>query len=79
MNIVIWITIGTLLGIIFSKKTKMNTHTGNTVYLGLFGALIGGLIASVLGQVPLMTFDFHTTFIASMGALTLLWIGKSII
>jgi uncharacterized membrane protein YeaQ/YmgE (transglycosylase-associated protein family) len=79
MNIVLWIIIGSFFGVVLSKKDKSSTWQANTMMLGLCGAIAGGLVASMLGNISPEEFHFHTLLVSFAGAATLVWIGKSVI
>ncbi|TVP93782.1 MAG: GlsB/YeaQ/YmgE family stress response membrane protein [Acholeplasmatales bacterium] len=75
MNILLWILFGALVGWIASliMKSKRRGIIRNIV-VGLLGAVIGGLLASLLGIGSLDKFTVEGFVIALGGAVLLIWL-----
>jgi uncharacterized membrane protein YeaQ/YmgE (transglycosylase-associated protein family) len=78
MNIVLWITIGGMLGIITSSMYSFSNRGGTfgAASLGVVGGIIGGFSANRLINTSLFTFDINSLAFAIAGAMCLLAIGK---
>lgn len=77
MNIIIWLTVGALVGWVASRVAR--THPGVEVYLyvavGGVGGLCGGWILSALlgvSTIDQTTFSIPSLFVSFMGAIILL-------
>jgi len=80
MGILLWIIFGGLVGWIASIIMKTNAEQGLVlnVIVGVIGAVIGGLIMSVLGQSGVAGFSVYSFLVALLGAVALIWIVKAI-
>jgi uncharacterized membrane protein YeaQ/YmgE (transglycosylase-associated protein family) len=80
MGIIGWIVLGLLAGIIAKKIFRGGEGLGvvMTTLLGIGGALLGGLAASLLGLGdPIDEFwDFSTWVAAVLGAVAILWLAS---
>lgn len=82
MGIIGWILLGLLAGIIAKAIFPGPNDLGIifTTLLGIGGALLGGLIAALLGLGDPIDefFDFSTWIAAIIGALVILWIVSAV-
>ena len=80
MGILTWIVFGFLAGAL--AKWIMPGKDGggfvSNVVIGIGGAMLGGFIASSLGMGSVTGFNLGSLFIATLGALLLLYIVKKI-
>ena len=80
MGIIGWIVLGLLAGIIAKRLFPGAEGLGvvMTTLLGIGGALLGGLVASLLGLGdPIDEFwDFSTWVAAILGAVAILWLAS---
>ncbi len=75
MGLLAWALFGLIAGAI-AKKIHPGDDPGGwvvTMLIGVAGAMIGGVIASVLGFGGISGFDLRSFIIAVLGALVLLW------
>jgi uncharacterized membrane protein YeaQ/YmgE (transglycosylase-associated protein family) len=80
MTILGWILLGLISGFIASKVVS---HEGQgcltDIALGLVGAVVGGLLFTLVGGRPMMDhFDFYSLFVATIGAIIVLVIYHAI-
>jgi uncharacterized membrane protein YeaQ/YmgE (transglycosylase-associated protein family) len=82
MGIIGWVVLGFLAGVIAKAIFPGSESVGIvlTTLLGIGGALLGGLIAAVLGLGDPIDefFDFSTWVAAVIGALVILWIVSAL-
>lgn len=80
MGIVGWIVLGGIAGwlasIITGKDAQMGI--GANILVGIVGALIGGLLFDMIGGQDITGFNIWSLFVAVVGSVILLWIGKLI-
>ncbi len=76
MGILSWIVFGALAGWIASMIMKRNSSMGAVanVAVGVIGAALGGLIASLFGLGGIDGFNLYSFLIAVAGSCLLLWI-----
>ena len=82
MGIIGWIILGLLAGLI-AKAILPGEDPGGiiiTTLIGIVGALLGGLLISVLGFGDPIDefFDFSTWAAAIVGALAILWVASKL-
>lgn len=73
MSILSWIVFGLLAGFIASKL--VNNHGAGVVrdiLLGVVGAIVGGLLFSLVGAVGVTGFNLWSLFVAVLGAMFVL-------
>ncbi len=75
MGLLAWALFGLIAGAI-AQKIHPGDDPGGwvvTMLIGVAGAMIGGVVASVLGFGGISGFDLRSFIIAVLGALILLW------
>ncbi len=78
MNLLLWIILGALAGWLASSITGRGRQNITTdIILGILGALIGGFILSLFGVTNITGFSFTSLIVAVIGAVILIWIGRS--
>ena len=82
MGIIGWIVLGLLAGIVAKAIYPGDPGLGviMTTLLGIGGALLGGLVASLLGLGDPIDefFDFSTWAAAILGAIVILWLASAL-
>ncbi|HLD11365.1 MAG TPA: GlsB/YeaQ/YmgE family stress response membrane protein [Patescibacteria group bacterium] len=80
MGILSWIILGLIAGWIASVLAGTNARQGlmGNILLGIFGALIGGFVMSILGFGGINDFDLYSIGVATLGATLLLWARRAI-
>lgn len=73
MNIVYLIVIGAAAGFLATRLMKLETDVITTVVIGIFGALIGGLVLRFLLALTGMLAGFVG---AVLGAMLLIWLWR---
>jgi uncharacterized membrane protein YeaQ/YmgE (transglycosylase-associated protein family) len=78
MGILAWIIIGGLAGWIGSMIAGTNARMGlfANIIVGIVGAFIGGFIFSLIGGAGVTGFNLWSLFVATVGAVVLLWVVK---
>jgi uncharacterized membrane protein YeaQ/YmgE (transglycosylase-associated protein family) len=78
MGLISWIIIGGLAGWISTKIVKPKKPKGcfTGILLGIVGAFVGGLIMSLIGGTPVTGFNFYSLFVATLGAVVLIWLAR---
>lgn len=80
MNILSWILFGLIVGTVvhaIDPSPKRGTIV-KSMFLGIVGALAGGIIANALIGATVTGFNTASFFIAIAGSLLLLFLGKAI-
>ncbi len=73
MSIVAWVVLGLVAG--FAADRIVNRRGGGIVFdvlLGVFGAVVGGLLFSSVGAVGVSGFSVWSLFVAVVGAIIVL-------
>lgn len=70
MPILTFLIIGTAAGYLATRLMKVNTDIPTTIALGIFGALIGGLVLRLLSSIMGLMAGFVG---AVLGAMALIW------
>ena len=78
MNILLWIVFGAIAGWIASVVMKTDWEQGTLadIILGIVGAVAGGLIMNFFGQVGVTGFNVYSLFVAVLGAVVILFVGR---
>ncbi len=78
MNFLAWIILGLAAGWIASVVMKTNESQGTVmdIVLGVVGSLIGGFAMSVIGQPGVTGFNIYSLFVATLGAILLIGVGR---
>ena len=79
MNILLWIIFGALTGWIVSIIMKTNSRQGlmQDILLGIGGAVVGGFLMGLFGQQGITGFNLYSIFVSVLGALLIVYIGRS--
>ena len=79
MNIIGWIVIGLLAGLLARWITR-DDKSGclYTVAVGILGALIGGALMQAAGEKGINDFDVRSILVAALGAVLLLLVLQAI-
>jgi len=73
MSIIGWIVLGLLAGFIASKiVNKTGEGLFLDIVLGIVGAVVGGFLFNLIGQVGITGFNLWSLFVAIAGAVLLL-------
>jgi uncharacterized membrane protein YeaQ/YmgE (transglycosylase-associated protein family) len=73
MSIIGWIVLGLVAGFIASKiVNKSGEGLFLDIVLGIVGAVVGGFVFNLVGQVGLTGFNFWSLFVAIIGAVLVL-------
>lgn len=80
MDIIVWIVLGFVLGWIASIVINEDNAQGalSDIVLGIVGATIGGWILSVFGAPMIRGISLYSLFVASLGAVVLIWLGRTL-
>lgn len=80
MGIILWIIFGGLVGWVASKFVGTDGQQGivMNIVVGIVGAVIGGLLFSLLGGVGVTGFNLYSFMVALIGAIVLLAIVKAV-
>jgi len=78
MGIILWIIFGALVGWIASMIMGTNEDQGAilNIVVGIIGALLGGLVANMLGMEGVTGFNLGSFLVALVGAIILLGIVR---
>lgn len=77
MNILAWIILGGVAGWLASIAMRTNHSTLIDIVLGIVGAFIGGFIMNSFFAQPGVTgFNLYSLFVAFIGAVVLIFIGR---
>ena len=80
MGIIGWLIIGAIAGWIASLITGNDKKmgAGKNILVGVIGGFIGGLIMNLLGGYGVTGFNLWSLFVATIGAIILLWIVNAV-
>ncbi len=78
MNVILWIIFGAIAGWIASVVMKTDWEQGPIadIILGIVGAVAGGLIMNFFGQAGVTGFNFYSLFVAVLGSIIILFVGR---
>jgi uncharacterized membrane protein YeaQ/YmgE (transglycosylase-associated protein family) len=78
MGLLSWILVGGIAGWLSTKiltpKKKKGCFTG--ILLGIIGAIVGGFAVSFVGGTGVTGFNLYSIFVATFGAVILIWIAR---
>lgn len=76
MGILLWIVFGAIAG--WAASTIMKSENGLLwdILLGVVGSAIGGFLMSLFGQPAVTGFNLYSFFVAILGAVVLIWVGR---
>lgn len=73
LSFIAWILLGGLIGLIGSKIVNKTGHgLVRDALLSIFGAIVGGFLANLLGESRTASLDQYSLFVAAVGALVFL-------
>lgn len=79
MNILAWILVGLIAGVVASWLMKAKTGILTDIILGIVGAVVGGWLAGLLLSVDVMMgFDLTSVIVAIIGAVIVIAIYRLI-
>jgi uncharacterized membrane protein YeaQ/YmgE (transglycosylase-associated protein family) len=80
MSIIAWLILGAVAGWIASVIMGTNGSQGllGDIVLGVIGAFLGGFLFNLLGAGGVDGFNFWSLFVAVIGAIVALLIGRAI-
>lgn len=78
MSILLWLLLGLVAGWLASIIMGTNSQQGMMmdIILGVVGAFAGGLLMSIFGQAGVSGFNLYSLFVATLGAIALIWLGR---
>ncbi|MCL5432626.1 MAG: GlsB/YeaQ/YmgE family stress response membrane protein [Patescibacteria group bacterium] len=76
MDIILWIVLGAIAGFLASVITKSSHGLLTDVILGIIGGFLGGLLMNLLGQPGVTGFNLYSVFVAVVGAVILIFLGR---
>lgn len=80
IEFLMWIVLGLIAGWVASIIMRTNSAQGPLmdIILGILGALVGGFIMQVFGFSPAAGFSLYSIFVAVLGAVVLIWLGRNL-
>jgi len=78
MNIILWIILGGVAGWIADIIMASAHGVLEDIILGIIGAFIGGLVFNMFGQPGVTGFNWYSLFVAIIGAVILIFLGRLI-
>lgn len=80
MGIILWIVFGALAGWIASviMKTDYDQGTVVDIIMGVVGAVVGGFLMEALGQSGITGFNLYSLFVAVIGAIVVIYVGREL-
>jgi uncharacterized membrane protein YeaQ/YmgE (transglycosylase-associated protein family) len=76
MEILLWIILGGFAGWIAGFIMKSSHGMLGDIILGIIGAFIGGFLMNQFGQAGVTGFNFYSLFVAVLGAIILISLGR---
>ncbi len=78
MGILAWIIIGLIAGWLASIVMKSEGGVLRDVVMGVVGAFVGGFVMNLFGQSGVSGINVYSIFVAALGAIIIIWIGRRI-
>ncbi len=78
MGILAWIILGLIAGFLAQALVGGGYGLLGTIVLGIIGAVVGGWLAAQLGIGRVDGIDIASIVIATVGAIIVIWIARSI-
>lgn len=80
MSILLFLIVGGLAGWIASMIMGTNNSQGTLgdIVLGVIGSIVGGIAMSVFGQAGVTGFNLYSLFVAVIGSVITIWLGRMI-
>lgn len=76
MNFILWIVLGLIAGWLASLIMKSPGGVLMDIIFGIVGAVIGGFIMNLFGAPGVTGFNIYSLFVAVIGAIVLIWLGR---
>jgi len=74
-----WILLGLIAGFIGSKiVNKSGQGMFLDIALGIFGAIVGGLVFSLFGATGITGFNIYSLIVAVIGSVAVLWVYHAV-
>lgn len=80
MSIILFLIIGGVAGWLASMIMGTNNSQGTLgdIILGVIGAVVGGIAMSFFGEAGYTGFNLYSFFVAVLGAMLVIWLGRMI-
>lgn len=80
MSILLFLVVGGVAGWLASMIMGTNSSQGTLgdVILGVIGAVVGGVAVSFFGQAGYTGFNLYSLFVAVLGSVLIVWLGRMI-
>ena len=78
MGILAWIILGLIAGFLAQALVGGGYGLLGTIILGIIGAVVGGWLATQLGIGAVDAIDIQSIVIATVGAIIVIWIARSV-
>ena len=73
MSVLAWIVLGLISGFIASKiVNEVGEGALTDIVLGIFGAIVGGWLFSIIGHSPVTGLNLYSVFVSVVGAIVVL-------
>ncbi len=80
MSILSWLLLGLIAGFIGSKiMNKSGQGFLMDIALGIFGAVVGGVLFTTIGATGVTGFNLYSMFVAVVGSCVVLWIYHKVL
>ena len=76
MGILLWVIFGALAGWIASIIMKTDAGTITDILLGIVGAVVGGFLMNLFGQIGVTGFNLYSLIVAVVGAVVVIYLGR---